>query len=74
MTRGDTDVVFGRLVRAFSARRIEDMRPRIQAIVDAIIDRVEPRGHMDLIVDFAYRLPVTVICEMLPHGVGRTRA
>jgi cytochrome P450 len=41
------------------------MRPRIQAIVDAAIDRVAPQGHMDLIADFAYRLPVTVICEML---------
>ena len=39
----------GLVVRAFSARRIEDMRPRIQAIVDDIIDRVEPRGHMDLL-------------------------
>jgi cytochrome P450 len=53
------------VVRAFSARRIEDMRPRIQAIVDGIINHVEPRGHMDLIADFAYRLPVTVICDML---------
>jgi len=52
-------------VRAFSARRIEDMRPRIHSIVDDIINRVEPRGHMDLITDFAYRLPVTVICDML---------
>jgi cytochrome P450 len=41
------------------------MRPRIQAIVDDIIDRIEPRGHMDLIAEFAYRLPVTVICDML---------
>ena len=58
------------VVRAFSARRIEDMRPRIQAIVDDIINYVEPRGHMDLIADFAYRLPVTVICDMLgiPEG------
>ena len=55
----------GLVVRAFTARRIEDMRPRIQAIVDAIIDRVAPRGHMDLIADFAFRLPVTVICDML---------
>ena len=53
------------VVRAFSARRIEDMRPRIQTIVDDIINQVEPRGHMDLIADFAYRLPVTVICDML---------
>ena len=55
----------GLVVRAFSARRIEDMRPRIQAIVDDIIDRMAPQGHMDLIADFAYRLPVTVICDML---------
>jgi cytochrome P450 len=53
------------VVRAFTARRIEDMRPRIQQIVDEIIDRVEPQGQMDLIADFAFRLPVTVICDML---------
>jgi cytochrome P450 len=55
----------GLVVRAFTARRVEDMRPRIQAIVDGIIDRVAPRGHMDLIGDFAFRLPVIVICDML---------
>ena len=55
----------GLVVRAFTARRIEDMRPRIQQIVDDIIDRVEPSGRMDLIADFAFRLPVTVICDML---------
>jgi cytochrome P450 len=55
----------GLVVRAFTARRVEDMRPRIQAIVDDLIDRVTPRGHMDLIADFAFRLPVIVICDML---------
>jgi len=60
----------GLVVRAFTARRIEDMRPRIQAIVDAIIDRVAPRGQMDLIADFAFRLPVTVICDMLGIPAG----
>ncbi|HTE75516.1 MAG TPA: cytochrome P450 [Xanthobacteraceae bacterium] len=53
------------VVRAFTARRVEDMRPRIQQIVDELIDRLEPQGHMDLIADFASRLPVTVICDML---------
>ena len=53
------------VVRAFTARRVDDMRPRIQQIVDEIIDRVEPQGHIDLIADFAFRLPVTVICDML---------
>jgi cytochrome P450 len=60
----------GLVVKAFTARRVEDMRPRIQEIVDATLDRVEAQGHMDLIADFAFRLPVTVICEMLgiPKG------
>jgi cytochrome P450 len=55
----------GLVVKAFTARRVEDMRPRIQAIVDQTLDRVAPKGHMDLIADFALRLPVTVICDML---------
>jgi cytochrome P450 len=55
----------GLVVQAFTARRVDDMRPRIQEIVDRTIDRMAPRGHADLIADFAFRLPVTVICEML---------
>jgi len=55
----------GLVAKAFTARRIEDMRPRIQEIVDDTLDRVVSRGRMDLIADFAFRLPVTVICEML---------
>ena len=55
----------GLVVKAFSNRAVEDMRPSIQAIVDQTIDHVEPQGHMDLIADFAFRLPVTVISEML---------
>jgi len=55
----------GLVVKAFTARRVEDMRPRIQEIVDQTLDAVEPRGHMDLIMDFAHRLPVTIICDML---------
>ncbi|BAL75010.1 cytochrome P450 [Bradyrhizobium cosmicum] len=55
----------GLVVKAFTARRAEDMRPRIQEIVDQAIDAVINRGHMDLIEDFAFRLPVTIICDML---------
>ena len=55
----------GLVVKAFTARRVEDMRPRIQQIVDETLDRIAPHGHMDLIADFAFRLPVTVICDML---------
>ncbi len=59
----------GLVVQAFTARRVEDMRPCIQQIVDATLDRIAPWRHADLIADFAFRLPVTVICEML--GIPR---
>src|SRR6266436_6440570 len=55
----------GLVVKAFTARRVEDMRPRIQHIVDETLDRVAARGKMDLIEDYAFRLPVTIICDML---------
>jgi cytochrome P450 len=55
----------GLVVKAFTARRVEDMRPRIQQIVDQTLDRIAGQGHMDLIEDFAFRLPVTIICDML---------
>ena len=55
----------GLVVKAFTARRVEDMRPRIQQVVDQTIDAILDRGHMDLIEDFAFRLPVTIICDML---------
>jgi cytochrome P450 len=55
----------GLVVKAFTARRVEDMRPRIQQVVDQTLDRVAERGRMDLIEDYAFRLPVTIICDML---------
>jgi cytochrome P450 len=55
----------GLVVKAFTARRVEDMRQRIQEVVDQTIDVVIDHGHMDLIEDFAFRLPVTIICDML---------
>src|SRR2546429_3853167 len=55
----------GLVVKAFTARRVEDMRLRIQQVVDETLDRITPQGKMDLIEDFAFRLPVTIICDML---------
>ena len=55
----------GLVVKAFTARHVEDMRPRIQQVVDQTLDRVADRGRMDLIEDYAFRLPVTIICDML---------
>lgn len=55
----------GLAVKAFSAARVEAMRPRIQAIVNELLDQLEPEGHGDLILEFAHPLPVIVICDML---------
>ena len=55
-----------RLVSAgFTPRAIGAMRPSIQRIVDDCLDRVAPRGEMDLIRDLALPVPATVICEMM---------
>ena len=42
----------GLVAQAFTARRVQDMRPRIQQIVDEIIDHLKPMGRMDVIADF----------------------
>jgi cytochrome P450 len=55
----------GLAAKAFTVRAVENMRLRIQEIVGEALDQVIPKGCMDLIADFAFRLPVTVICEML---------
>src|SRR5262245_12482296 len=51
--------------RAFTPRAVEKRRGRIRAVLEQLIDRVEPEGRMDLVHDFAFLLPVVVICEML---------
>lgn len=51
--------------RAFTPRVIENLRSRIQQIVEQLLDRAQDAGAMDVIADLAYPLPVTVICDML---------
>jgi pimeloyl-[acyl-carrier protein] synthase len=60
--------------QAFTPRVVEAMRPRIRAIVDALLDRVEGQGRMEAIADLAYPLPVTVISEMLGVPAARSEA
>jgi cytochrome P450 len=55
----------GLVVKAFSAGRMAAMRPNIQKLVDGIIDRVEKDGHMELVGDYAFPIPATIISEML---------
>jgi pimeloyl-[acyl-carrier protein] synthase len=51
--------------KAFTPRVVENLRPRIQQIVDRLVARAEAAGSIDLIEEFAYPIPVNVICELL---------
>ena len=51
--------------KAFTPRALEALRPRVQALVDELLDRAEKRGAMDVIADLALPVPATVICEMM---------
>ncbi|GAB7105458.1 cytochrome P450 [Streptomyces phaeofaciens JCM 4814] len=51
--------------RAFTVRRVEELRPRIRRITDDLLDAMLPHGRADLVESLAYPLPITVICELL---------
>jgi cytochrome P450 len=51
--------------KAFTPRMIENLRPRVQQLVDQALDAAAARGSMDLVADLAFPLPFTVISEML---------
>ena len=55
----------GLVSKAFTPRAIERMEPRIQEIVDGLLDAVAERDRFDLIAEFAGPLPTIVIAEML---------
>jgi cytochrome P450 len=50
---------------AFTARRVEALRPRIEEITDELLDAIDGRDQVDLIDTFAFPLPIQVICELL---------
>src|SRR3954470_8949075 len=63
---GDDHRRLRRLVtKAFTPRMVERLRPRVQQIAEELIDRVEARGEMELVEEFAFPLPITVIVELL---------
>ncbi len=51
--------------KAFTPRMVEGLRGRIEEIANELIDKIEAKGEMRLIDDFAFPLPIKVICEML---------
>jgi cytochrome P450 len=53
------------LAPAFTPRALRALQPRIEALVDRLLDRAAERGEMDLIDDFAAAIPVQLIGDML---------
>lgn len=53
------------LNRGFTSRAVNAMAPRIAAIVHETLDSLAGRANIDFVRDVAYRIPATVIMEML---------
>jgi cytochrome P450 len=62
------------IARAFTARRVAGLEPAIAAMADRLLDAMADRGAdgsaVEFMHDFAYLLPVTVICELI--GIPET--
>jgi cytochrome P450 len=66
----------GLVNKAFTPRVVETLKPRVQQIVDELLDAAERRGEMDVVADLAFPLPVAMICQLLGvpnEDVGRFR-
>jgi cytochrome P450 len=55
----------GLVNKAFTHHAVEALAPAIERLVAELLDAVSSRGKMDVITDFAYPLPGTVICRAL---------
>jgi cytochrome P450 len=50
--------------KAFTAQRVEKMRPSIERVADRLLDSLAGRSEVDLVSEFAVRLPITIICDL----------
>ena len=53
------------LAPAFTPRALKTLQPRIEALVDRLLDRAAQRGAIDLIADLAAAIPLQLIGDML---------
>lgn len=53
----------------FTPTAVEQYRPLVRSIVQNLLDRIEGKSQMEVVRDFAYQVPMTVILELLgaPH-------
>jgi cytochrome P450 len=55
----------GLVSKAFTPRRVERLRPRLQRSIDELLDDCAERGEIELVRDLAYPFPVIAIAELL---------
>ena len=59
----------GLFSRAFTQRRVADLEPAVARMTDGLLDRIQADGisgaAVEFMDEFAYRLPVSVICELI---------
>lgn len=51
--------------KAFAPKVVAALQPEICALVAGLLDRIAEKGSFDVVADFAYPLPVAVICRLL---------
>ncbi|MFE3787919.1 cytochrome P450 family protein [Streptomyces goshikiensis] len=55
----------GFVTRAFTARRVEQLRAPMRESADRLLDALDPDGTTDLMASYAAPLPIIVICDLL---------
>jgi len=55
----------GLVAKAFTPRRVEALRPRCEALVEELLERMARRDVVDLVGELAQPLPTFVIAELL---------
>ncbi|MGI5241297.1 cytochrome P450 family protein [Dactylosporangium sp. CA-139066] len=51
--------------KVFTARRVEELRPRVGELSAALIEPLRSKDSADLVEEYAVHLPIQVICELL---------
>ncbi|MEE6178033.1 cytochrome P450 [Mycobacterium sp. 050134] len=51
--------------KAFAPKVVNALQPDVAGLVDGLLDGIAERGRFDVVGDFAYPLPVAVICRLL---------
>ncbi|OBG80457.1 cytochrome [Mycobacterium sp. E3298] len=51
--------------KAFAPKVVSALKPDIRSLVDGMLDRIAEKGRFDVVEEYAYPLPVAVICRLL---------